>query len=181
MWLHRWLICSSVTMLLMASSPLYSQTKRLGVGRPATAAEIKAWDISVAPDGRGLPEGSGTAAAGKEVYARRCSECHGENADGGDDGPLIGGQGSLATPKPLKTVVSFWPHATTLWDYVNRTMPFDRPGMLPAGQVYSVVAYVLYLGGIVGENDVMDAKTLPQVKMPNRDGFVRDPRPGIGK
>ncbi len=81
--MHRWLIYSSVTMLLTTASPLYPQTKRLGVGRPATATEIKAWDISVAPDGRGLPEGSGTAAAGKEVYARRCSECHGDNAGGG--------------------------------------------------------------------------------------------------
>jgi cytochrome c len=158
--MHRWLIYGSFTMLLMlltTASPLYPQSKPLGVGRAATASEVKAWGISIAP------------------------ECHGDNADGGDDGPLIGGQGSLPTPKPLKTVISFWPHATTLWDYVNRSMPYDRPGMLPADQVYSVVAYVLHLGGIVGENDVMDAKTLPQVKMPNRDGFVPDPRPGVGK
>jgi cytochrome c len=93
---------------------------------------------------------------------------------------LVGGQGTLATSRPLKTVGSFWPYATTLWDYINRAMPFDKPGLLKPSEVYAVAAYILNLNGIVGDNDVMDAKTLPKVKMPNRDGFVADPRPDVG-
>jgi S-disulfanyl-L-cysteine oxidoreductase SoxD len=92
----------------------------------------------------------------------------------------VGGQGTLATAKPLKTVGSFWPYATTVWDYVNRAMPFDQPGLLKPPQVYAVVAYLLNLNGIIGAADVMDARTLPKVKMPNRDGFVPDPRPDVG-
>jgi len=93
---------------------------------------------------------------------------------------LVGGQGTLATARPLKTVGSFWPYATTLWDYINRAMPFDKPGLLKPSEVYSVAAYILNLNGIIGDNDIMDAKTLPKVKMPNRDGFVADPRPDVG-
>jgi cytochrome c len=93
---------------------------------------------------------------------------------------LVGGKGTLASPKPVKTVGSYWPYATTLYDYVHRAMPFRQPGTLTPNQVYAVVAHVLFLNGIIGENDVMDAKSLPKVKMPNRDGFVSDPRPDVG-
>ncbi|MGH9660190.1 MAG: c-type cytochrome [Bryobacteraceae bacterium] len=165
---------SALLAALLAQSPKY------GVGRAPSAAEIESLGASAMPDGTGLPPGSGTAAKGREVYERRCAKCHGGKAEGGDDAALVGGAGSLKTPKPLKTVTSFWPHATTVWDYVNRSMPFNQPGTLTPDQVYAVTAYILHLGGIVGESDVLDAKTLPKVNMPNRNGFTSDPRPDTG-
>jgi len=167
-------------LLAFAAAALFAQAPKYGVGRAPTPEEVKAWDISVAPDGTGLPEGSGTAAQGKDVYASKCAKCHGGQGQGGDEGPLAGGQGSLRGPKPLKTVGSYWPYATTLFDYVNRAMPFKQPGTLTHSQVYAVVAFVLQLNGIIGENALMDARSLPQVKMPNRGGFVADPRPDTG-
>jgi len=167
-------------LLAFAAAALFAQAPKYGVGRAPTPDEVKAWDISVAPDGTGLPEGRGTAAQGKDVYASKCAKCHGGQGQGGDEGPLVGGQGSLRGPKPLKTVGSYWPYATTLFDYVNRAMPFKQPGTLTHNQVYAVVAFVLQLNGIIGENVVMDARSLPQVKMPNRGGFVADPRPDTG-
>ena len=137
-------------------------------------------DTAVPPDGRGLPPGAGTAEVGKKVYETRCVTCHGATAREGPQDILVGGQGTLHTAKPLKTIGSFWPYATTLWDYVNRAMPFDRPGTLPPDDVYSATAYLLYLNGIIGERDVINQMTLPQVKMPNRNGFVPDARPDTG-
>jgi mono/diheme cytochrome c family protein len=169
-----WLLALAGAGAMLAQSPKYH------VGRAPTPEEVKAWDISVAPDGTGLPEGSGTSAQGKEVYATKCAKCHGAQGQGGDEGPLAGGQGTLRTPKPLKTVGSYWPYATTLFDYINRAMPYKQPGTLTLSQVYAVVAHVLFLNSIIGENTVMDAASLPQVKMPNRNGFVRDPRPDVG-
>ena len=167
---------------LLCSITVFAQGPKYGLGRPATPEEIRAVDISVTADGAGLPPGKGTAAEGKDLYSRRCSKCHGAKGDGGEsEVPLAGGQGTLASPKPLKTVGSFWPHATTLWDYINRAMPFKEPGLLTHDQVYQATAFVLHLNGIIGENDVMDAKSLPKVKMPNRDGFVKDPRPDTGR
>ena len=159
---------------------LSAQSPTFGVGRAARPDEIAAIDIDVRPDGRGLPGGSGTAVEGKQVYAARCVTCHGASGREGPQDILVGGRESLLTPKPSKTVGSYWPYATTLWDYVRRAMPFDHPGTLPVDDVYSVTAYVLYLNDILGERDVMDQTTLPKVKMPNRDGFVRDPRPDTG-
>lgn len=160
-------------MLVGAQSPKY------GVGRAPTEQEIRALGITVAPDGAGLPEGSGSPVEGREVFAQRCARCHGEKG-GGDVGPvLVGGQGTLATAKPLKTVGSFWSHATSVWNYVNRAMPFDQPGLLRPPEVYAAVAYILFLNGIVGEKEILNAKTLPKIKMPNRDGFVPDPRPDV--
>jgi mono/diheme cytochrome c family protein len=160
---------------------LAAQSPAVGVGRPATPDEIRALGPAIAPDGGGLPPGSGTVAAGREVFATRCSKCHGEKAQG-DVGPaLVGGRGTLRTPRPLKTVGSFWPYATTVWDYVNRAMPFDEPGLLKPPDVYAVVAYILNLNGIVASDAVMDAGSLPKVRMPNRDGFVADPRPDVGE
>ena len=152
-----------------------------GLGRSATADEIKRYDVFVAPSGANLPPGSGTAEKGKGIYAAQCARCHGATGREGPEEPLVGGIGSLATPKPQKTVGSFWPYATTLWDYVNRAMPFDRPGMLPPDDVYAVTAYVLQLNGIVSASDVLDANTLPKIRMPNRDGFVPDARPDVRK
>jgi len=166
-------------MALACAGAMVAQSPKYGVGQPATAEQIRNLGASVAPDGTGLPEGSGTVAAGREVFAARCAKCHGEKAQGLVGPPLVGGQGTLNTAKPLKTVGSFWPYATTVWDYVNRAMPFNQPGLLKAPEVYAVVAYILNLNGIIGSNQVMDAKSLPKVRMPNRDGFVADPRPDV--
>jgi mono/diheme cytochrome c family protein len=168
-------------MMLAAAATLAAQSPKYGVGRPATPEQIRDLGAAIAPDGSGLPEGSGTVAAGREVFAAKCVRCHGEKAEGAVGPTLAGGQGTLATAKPLKTVGSFWPYATTVWDYINRAMPFDQPGLLKPPEVYAVVAYILNLNGIIGNDQVMDAKSLPKVKMPNRDGFVADPRPDVGK
>ena len=168
-------------MVVAGAAMLTAQSPKYGVGRPPTPEQIRDLGAAIAPDGTGLPEGSGTVAAGREVFAAKCSRCHGEKAAGGVGPVLVGGQGTLATARPLKTVGSFWPYATTVWDYVNRAMPFDQPGLLKPPEVYAVVAYILNLNGIVGEDQVLDAKSLPKIKMPNRDGFVADPRPDVGK
>jgi cytochrome c len=162
-----------------AIEPALAQSPTFGIGRAPTAEELKAIDIDVLPDGSGLPPGRGTARAGRETYTSRCVTCHGPTGREGPQDILAGGQGSLNTSTPLKTVGSYWPFATTLWDYLRRAMPFDHPGTLTTDQVYASTAYVLFLNGIVGEDDVLDETTLPRVKMPNRDGFVGDPRPDI--
>src|SRR5438874_2582786 len=167
--------------VLAGTAILAAQSPKYGVGQPPTPDQIRDLGAAIAPDGTGLPEGSGTVAAGREVFVAKCSRCHGEKGGGGVGPALIGGQGTLATAKPLKTVGSFWPYATTVWDYINRAMPFDEPGLLKPSEVYAVAAYILNLNGIIGENDVMDARSLPKVKMPNRDGFVADPRPDVGE
>lgn len=170
-----------LSFLLAAAVAASAQSPKYGVGRKPTDAEIRALGVTVAPDGTGLPAGSGTAVQGRELFASKCAKCHGEKA-GGDIGPaLVGGQGTLATAKPVKTVGSFWPHATSVWNYVNRAMPFDHPGSLTYSEVYAAVAHILHLNGIVSETHVLDAKSLPKVRMPNRDGFVPDPRPDIKK
>jgi mono/diheme cytochrome c family protein len=174
-----WKLSAIVIAATVGTVTLAAQSPRYGVGRPPTPEEIRALGSAIAPDGTGLPPGSGTAAAGRTIFAARCASCHGPAGDG-DVGPrLTGGQGTLATPRPLKTVGSFWPYATTLWDYVNRAMPFDRPGLLTPSEVYGAVAYVLHLNGIIAADQVMDAASLPKVRMPNRDGFVADPRPDV--
>src|SRR3954454_24476243 len=165
--------------LLAASVTVSAQSPRFGVGRPPTADEIRSVGGAIAPDGTGLPAGSGTVAAGRQLFTAHCARCHGPMGEG-DVGPrLVGVQGTLATLRPLKTVGSFWPHATTLWDYINRAMPFDRPGVLSAPEVYAAVAFVLNLNGIITDDQVIDAASLPRIRMPNRDGFVADPRPDV--
>ena len=173
---------STLAFVFAGAATLAAQSPRFGVGRPPTPDEIRGLGSAIAPDGGGLPEGSGTVAEGRAVYAARCASCHGPKAEGEGGGvgaPLVGGQGTLATARPLKTVGSFWPYATTVWDFVNRAMPFDQPGLLKPPEVYAVVAYILNLNRIIGEDVVMDARSLPKVKMPNRDGFVADPRPDV--
>ena len=144
-------------------------------GRPATPDEIKLWDMDVRPDGKGLPEGSGTVAHGKVVYDENCEACHGPNGQGGIKDRLAGGEGTLASANPVKTVGSFWPYATTLYDYIHRAMPYPTPGSLSADDTYAVTAYILSLNGIVPEDGKLDKETLPKIKMPNRDGFIPDP------
>jgi len=170
---------AALLLVLWVTQTSFAQAPSYGVGRKPTAEEIKTWDIAIAPDGKVLPPGRGTVAAGKEVYTKRCLECHGAEGKAGKFDVLVGGQESLRSEKPIKTIGSYWPYATTLWDHIHRAMPFDRPGTLSTDQVYDVTAYLLYLNGIIGENDVMDALSLPNVKMPNRNGFVPDPRPDI--
>jgi mono/diheme cytochrome c family protein len=142
------------------------------LGREVKPAEIAAWDITVPPDGRGLPSGSGTAAEGGAVYNAKCVGCHGVKGMEGPADPLVGGIGTLASKKPLKTVGSYWPYPATLFDYIRRAMPYNAPRSLSNDEVYAVSAYLLFLNGIIDPEVRMDAKTLPQVKMPNRDGFV---------
>jgi mono/diheme cytochrome c family protein len=144
-------------------------------GRPATPAEIKLWDIDVRSDGKGLPEGSGTVAHGKSVYEQNCQACHGPNGKDGINDRLAGGQGTLASDKPIRTVGSFWPYATTLFDYIHRAMPYQAPGSLSVDDTYAVAAYILNLNGILPEGAKLDKETLPKIKMPNRDGFIPEP------
>ena len=141
-------------------------------GRPATPAEIARADITVLPDGDTLPAGSGSVAQGEAVFVEKCQTCHGVAGAGDKADRLSGGIGSLATPKPIKTVSSYWPYATTVFDYIRRAMPLLQPQSLTSDEVYAVTAYLLSIDGIVPKTAVMDAKTLPLVKMPNRDGFV---------
>ena len=151
------------------------------LGRPLTADEVRKADITISPDGRGLPPGSGSVAAGAAVYAKYCQSCHGAQGAGKPQDPLTGGLGTLASNKPVKTPASYWPTATTLFDYIRRAMPITSPQSLTNDEVYAVTAYLLSIDGIVSMDATLDAKSLPRVKMPNRDGFVRwwpkPPRP----
>ncbi len=154
---------------------------RLGIGRPATDAEIRAWDLDVAPSGAGLPTGHGTVQQGRQVFMAKCAQCHGTSGTEGPAPALVGGGGTLATGRPVKTVGSYWPHATTLFDYVYRAMPLTAPQSLTADEVYALVAWLLYANDILPEDAVMNSRTLPAVRMPNREGFVPDPRPDVPK
>src|SRR5215813_6804292 len=148
---------SAIALALTGVATLAAQAPKYGVGRPPTPEEIRELGSAIAPDGSGLPEGSGTVAAGRDLFAAQCARCHGPKAQG-DIGPaLVGGQGTLATARPIKTVGSFWPYATTLWDYINRAMPFDKPGLLKPSEVYAASAFILNLNGIIADTDVMDA------------------------
>jgi len=141
------------------------------LGQPADAGLVARWNLSVYPDGRGLPGGHGTAAQGRPVYEARCAKCHGTEGEGGSGGTLAG-RGSLTDPDPDQTVGNYWPFATTLFDFIRRAMPMDAPACLSDDEIYAVSAYVLYLNRIVGIDDRIDASTLPRIRMPNRDGFI---------
>jgi S-disulfanyl-L-cysteine oxidoreductase SoxD len=147
-------------------------TRGPNLGTTPSAAMLVAMDTSIPPSGAGLPAGSGNVAQGQKVYDAKCQACHGPKGVGKPADPLVGGIGSLASGKPMRTVGSYWPYATTLFDYTRRAMPTTAPMSLTNEEVYAVTAYVLFLNGIVPESAVMNAQTLPQVKMPNRDGFI---------
>jgi S-disulfanyl-L-cysteine oxidoreductase SoxD len=164
---------------VMANGPAEENTASLGLGQPATAADIRLWNIDVAPSGEGLPPGRGTVPQGATVYAAKCAKCHGATGTEGPMDRLVGGQHSLATTSPVKTIGSYWPYATTLYDYIHRAMPFDAPQSLTPDEVYSVTAWLLHQNGIIAENAVIDSSTLPAIQMPNRHGFVPDPRPDV--
>jgi cytochrome c len=166
--------------VLAASSGAQAQERLYGdLGRTPTAEEIKAWDIAVGPEGEELPPGSGTAGAGAMLYAQRCAGCHGQNLEGVLAPALVGGQGTLGTLDPEKTIGVYWPFATTLWDFINRSMP-PNPYNVPVppdqrlkpDEVYALTAFLLYKNDIIDENDIIDANTLPKIEMPNRNGFV---------
>ncbi|WP_342710885.1 cytochrome c [Bradyrhizobium sp. B124] len=153
--------------------------ERYGIGRVATPSEIAGWNIDIGRDGAALPPGSGSVERGRIVFGEQCAACHGDSGQGGVGDRLVGGQGTLASPKPIRTVGSYWPYAPTLFDYIRRAMPQNAPQSLSNEDVYAVSAYILSLNGIVPANAVLDAKSLAAVKMPNRDGFVSDPRPDV--
>ena len=143
-----------------------------GLGVPATAAQIASADISIPPDGAGLPEGSGTSAQGGQIYAGKCFACHGPEGAGGVNDRLVGGRGTLTTTAPVKTIGSYWPYATTVFDFIRRAMPYPEPHSLTNAEAYALTAYLLQLNGVIAADAVMDAKTLPKVQMPNRGNFV---------
>jgi cytochrome c2 len=148
-------------------------------GKAVSEADAAAWDISIAPDGKGLPAGSGTPAQGAAIYAQKCAACHGEKAEGGSNGGprLFGGIGSLKAPQqPVQTVGSYWPYATMVFDFVRRAMPWDRPKSLTNDEVYASVAYILMLNGLMKDGEVLNKDTIMKVQMPNRDGFIPFPR-----
>lgn len=165
--------------LLVASSFMASGAwaADLNLGRIASDAEIAGWNIDVYPDGTGLPSGSGTVAQGERIYQSQCLACHGAKLEGGMGPALMGGAGSLATEKPLKTVGSYWPYASTLFDYIRRAMPFQAPQSLSNEEVYSVAGYILHMNGLMKADATVDARSLAAVKMPNRNGFYVDNRP----
>lgn len=141
------------------------------LGQAATVQQLRTADVTVMPDGEGLPVGSGNAAVGAGLYQSHCLACHGERGVGGSNDVLAGGRGSLTSPNPVKTVGSYWPYATTLFDYVRRAMPYQTPGVLNDDEVYALTAYLLFINGIIGERVEMNAATLPTVRMPNRENF----------
>src|ERR1700720_2385082 len=150
-----------------------------GIGRSATPAEIAGWNIDIDRDGNNLPPGSSSVSHGREVFDQQCAACHGTRGEGGVGDRLVGGQGTLATPKPVRTVGSYWPYAPTLFDYIRRAMPQNAPQSLSNEDVYAVSAYILNLNGLLAADATLDAKTLSAIKMPNRSMFVGDPRPDV--
>lgn len=173
-------IAAIVFISLAGTATVVAQEEDYGLGRKATDREIAGWDIDVPPSGDGLPEGSGTVDRGKEVYQAQCQSCHGADGKGGPMNTLAGGEGTLDSNAPVKTVGSYWPYATTLFDYVHRAMPFQSPQSLSADETYAVTAYVLHLNGIVDADTTLDQYSLAEIEMPNQDGFIRpDPRPDV--
>jgi cytochrome c len=165
--------------ILMASAGAHAGPLDIGTAPDQTL--LRAWDIDISPDGAGLPEGRGSVADGRRVYGEKCAVCHGAHGEGGPMDRLVGGMTSLSDAKPVKTIGSFWPYATTVFDYVRRAMPFNAPQSLSDNEVYALTAYLLHLNGILGADATLDAATLTAVRMPNRDGFVKDPRPDVGR
>ena len=164
--------------LMVAAVPVTAEVGGYGIGQPATDAEIAGWDIDIRPDGKGLPPGSGSVEDGEMMYEEKCASCHGSFGEGVGRYPVLsGGEGTLTDERPEKTVGSFWPYASTLWDYINRAMPFPQPQSMSVEEVYAITAYVLYLNDLVEDDFVLTADNLASIEMPNRDGFFFDDRP----
>jgi mono/diheme cytochrome c family protein len=183
--MHKIMLGAAAAMTgALVSCIVFAQSQpRYGFGTAIGPEELAKF-FAIPPDGASLPPGSGTAVAGEKIYADRCAACHGDRGQGnpakgvGGD-RLLGGRGSLASRAPIKTIESYWPYATTLFDYVKRAMPFSSPGSLTDDEVYAVVAYILSEAKIIKASETMNAVTLPKVAMPNRDGFIPDPRPEL--
>lgn len=162
------------------TAPAPDTEGKLGLGRAAHEAEIAAWDVDVLPDGRGLPAGSGDVWTGEEVFVDRCGSCHGDFAEGVDNWPVLaGGFDTLADEDPVKTVGSYWPHLSTAWDYIHRSMPFGEAGTLSADETYAIVAYILYSNDMVDDDFVLSNENFADVEMYNMQGFVIDDRPEL--
>jgi len=169
------LIFLTITLGAQAQSRIYND-----LGRTPTTEEIQAWDIAINPSGEELPPGSGTAKDGAKVYIEKCMGCHGQNLEGSPNGrPLVGGQSTIGTLNPKKTIGAYWPFATSIWDFINRAMPpnlYNQPvppeQRLQPDEVYALTAFLLYRNDIIQEHDIMNASTLPIVEMPNRSGFI---------
>jgi len=177
-------VLAATLCLIIAAGTVIAQDsgRRFGFGSAVGEAEIAKVDIDVMPDGRGAPPGEGSYQQGKEVYEARCLACHGAELQGVKEAggaPLIGGRGSLDSDAPKKTVESYWPYASTLFDYTKRAMPFDAPGSLTDPEVYAVVAFIFAEANIVDRSAMMNAEALASVEMPNRNGFIPDPRPDV--
>ena len=171
-------IVAFAALALACATPVHAQSP-YGIGRAATPAEIAGWNIDIGRYGKNLPPGSGSVSQGLEVFDQQCAACHGTKGEGGVGDQLVGGQGTLATPKPVRTVGSYWPYAATLFDYIRRAMPQNAPQSLSNDDVYAVSAYILNLNGLFAADATLDAKTLRAIKMPNRNMFVDDPRPDV--
>jgi cytochrome c len=163
-------------LIILAAPAAVLAQSRYNVGTPLSKEEIQSFDRMIGPDGRALPPGHGTAKEGAEIFAKRCAVCHGQNGQGGIVRSLVIGSPGHPHQGPFtdteKDGPSYYPFPTIAWDYINRAMPASKPGSLTPDEVYAVVAFLYYRNGIIGENDVLDAKTLPKVEMPNRNGFV---------
>jgi mono/diheme cytochrome c family protein len=171
-------VAAVAALALIAASSAQAQSP-YGIGRAATPAEIAGWNIDIDRDGNSLPPGSGSVSHGREVFDQQCAACHGAKGEGGVGDRLAGGQGTVATPKPVRTVGSYWPYATTLFDYIRRAMPLNAPQSLGNEDIYAVSAYVLHLNGLLPADAALDAGKLKAIRMPNRDMFVGDPRPDV--
>lgn len=178
---NRKLALLACATLLGAATGVAHADQKFGFGQSVTPEQIAAWDINVFADGRNLPAGSGTVAQGASLYAQQCASCHGAKGEGASGDKLVGGTGTLASDKPVKTIGSYWPYAPTLFDYIRRAMPLTAPQTLSNEQVYAVTAYLLHLNGLVAQDAKLDAESLAAIRMPNRDGFVPDPRPDVSQ
>ncbi|TBN38353.1 cytochrome c [Paracoccus subflavus] len=180
---------TAALLIILAAGPAMAQTpatqpqdaaaasQPLGLGRPALPEEVAAWNLDVSPDGTGLPEGSGDVMTGEEVYLENCAACHGDFAEGLDNWPsLAGGEGTLDQQNPEKTIGSYWPYLSTVWDYVHRSMPFGNAQILSADDTYAIVAYLLYSNALVEDDFVLSRENFTEVQLPNVDGFIPDDR-----
>jgi cytochrome c len=162
-----------VGFVAVAGSCIVPAQEGPGLGVSVEPEHVAGWALTILPDGTGLPPGSGTAAAGAEVYAQKCVACHGVDGAGNPNDQLVGGHGTMATAAPVRTIGSYWPYATTVFDYIRRAMPLIEPQSLTNDETYALTAYLLHLNDVIDEDDVMNARTLPRVEMPNRNNFVR--------
>src|SRR6202140_4590431 len=170
---------ATLAIVTMAGAASAQAQSPYGIGRAASPAEIAGWNIDIDRDGNNLPPGSGSVSHGHEVFDQQCAACHGAKGEGGVGDQLVGGQGTIATPKPVRTVGSYWPYAPTLFDYIRRAMPQNSPQSLDNDDVYAVSAYILNLTGLLAADATLDAKALGAIRMPNRNMFVSDPRPDV--